>query len=82
MDTKKVLKAVALQLQCNYEIETLGEAQIKTFVELEGLAESFTIAEADLFCDLCMTLRTEEERKQDEEILRQTQEIIDNSKNN
>ena len=49
MDASKVLKAIMLQKQVNYEIETHGKASEKAADELMVLVDSLTSSEEDLF---------------------------------
>jgi hypothetical protein len=56
MDASKVLKAIMLQKQVNYEIETFGEASASAADELMVLVDSLTSSEEDLFLSMYLDL--------------------------
>ena len=56
MDASKVLKAIMLQKQVNYEIETFGEASASAADELMVVADSLTSSEEDLFLSTYLDL--------------------------
>jgi len=65
MDASKVLKAIMLQKQVNYEIDTFGKASEKAADQLEALSDSLTSSEQDLFLSLYLDMEQLDEKKKE-----------------